>query len=398
MIKTFYRYGILVLVAFLTLLFTSQSFTLADFNNLNTNSLAAETILSPGDSKYNHNLDDALFKAAYSGNIQMVNDMIEQGADPNGRSLKGIPILMGALFVNDQQVEPVVNNKGPILAPYPSAKEEEEHLCVLRALLKAGANPNGEGEYVGEPLKKSISYQMWARSSEYPKKYFKALLDAGADHNSDPELMLSAIVQVEPDFIKELLDAGADPNVRFMNGATGLICEVQLILDNGHPTERIEAIKALIASGADPTITDGYGHTALYYANLEESTIFYRDETGYPWMVRQKYPELAKVLQSHIVKEDQQIKVSIDGVRQSYPQPPVIINGRVMVPMRAIFEALGATIGWDGSTQTVTAIKGETRISMQIGAAVSYKGATYFVLGTASSNFEWQNYGACEVC
>lgn len=35
-------------------------------------------------------------------------------------------------------------------------------------------------------------------------------------------------------------------------------------------------------------------------------------------------------------------------------QPAFIENGRTFVPMRAIFEALGATVDWDGNTRTVT--------------------------------------------
>jgi len=34
--------------------------------------------------------------------------------------------------------------------------------------------------------------------------------------------------------------------------------------------------------------------------------------------------------------------------------PPQIINGRTMVPVRFISEGLGAEVGWDGATKTVT--------------------------------------------
>ena len=33
--------------------------------------------------------------------------------------------------------------------------------------------------------------------------------------------------------------------------------------------------------------------------------------------------------------------------------PPTIINDRTMVPLRAIFEALGAVVDWDDETKTV---------------------------------------------
>lgn len=50
--------------------------------------------------------------------------------------------------------------------------------------------------------------------------------------------------------------------------------------------------------------------------------------------------------------------VYIDGKKLDFAdQPPVIQNGRTLVPMRAIFEALGAEVEWDQVTQTVTAFR-----------------------------------------
>ena len=34
--------------------------------------------------------------------------------------------------------------------------------------------------------------------------------------------------------------------------------------------------------------------------------------------------------------------------------------------MRAIFEAMGASVEWDGTTQTVTSVKGDTTISLTL--------------------------------
>ncbi|MGC5325952.1 stalk domain-containing protein [Brevibacillus sp. SYSU BS000544] len=42
-------------------------------------------------------------------------------------------------------------------------------------------------------------------------------------------------------------------------------------------------------------------------------------------------------------------------------------NGRTLVPMRAIFEALGAQVNWDQASKTVTATKGETVVKIVIG-------------------------------
>ncbi|NPV93456.1 MAG: copper amine oxidase N-terminal domain-containing protein [Firmicutes bacterium] len=59
-------------------------------------------------------------------------------------------------------------------------------------------------------------------------------------------------------------------------------------------------------------------------------------------------------------------RVIVDGETLRFDVPPVIENGRTLVPMRAIFEALGAVIAWDPDTQTVTAGRGDTAIAVQI--------------------------------
>ena len=48
-------------------------------------------------------------------------------------------------------------------------------------------------------------------------------------------------------------------------------------------------------------------------------------------------------------------------------QAPIIQDGRTLVPLRAIFEALGAQVEWDAETQTVTAGKRLDNISLTIG-------------------------------
>lgn len=51
---------------------------------------------------------------------------------------------------------------------------------------------------------------------------------------------------------------------------------------------------------------------------------------------------------------------------------PFIKDGRTMVPMRKIFEALNANVDWDGSTQTITATKDAAQIVLQINNSTMY--------------------------
>lgn len=60
------------------------------------------------------------------------------------------------------------------------------------------------------------------------------------------------------------------------------------------------------------------------------------------------------------------ISIYIDGARLSTDQAPVAVQGRVLLPLRAIFEGLGSTVDWNQSTQTVTATKGNTTVVLKM--------------------------------
>ncbi len=60
--------------------------------------------------------------------------------------------------------------------------------------------------------------------------------------------------------------------------------------------------------------------------------------------------------------------------------PAQVKNDRTLVPLRAIFEALGATVEWEEATQTVTSTKGDITIKLTIGSDKLYKNDTEFVL------------------
>lgn len=77
-----------------------------------------------------------------------------------------------------------------------------------------------------------------------------------------------------------------------------------------------------------------------------------------------------------------EIQVIIDGVKQSYDQPPVVISGSTMVPLRGIFESLGATIALDG--KNITAAHGETIIQLTIGASIAIVNGQTVTLAQAS--------------
>lgn len=51
---------------------------------------------------------------------------------------------------------------------------------------------------------------------------------------------------------------------------------------------------------------------------------------------------------------------------------PVVTNGRTLVPIRAIIEAFGGVVGWDGNTQTVTLTMEDDEIKLVINSNIAY--------------------------
>lgn len=66
------------------------------------------------------------------------------------------------------------------------------------------------------------------------------------------------------------------------------------------------------------------------------------------------------------IQNPQSISVKINGKKIDFDDEPLMINDRVMVPMRKIFDELGATVEWEDSTQTATAIRGVTFVKIAI--------------------------------
>ena len=70
---------------------------------------------------------------------------------------------------------------------------------------------------------------------------------------------------------------------------------------------------------------------------------------------------------SVLVTAERYVTVVLDGETLEFDVQPRIINDRTMVPIRKIFESMGALVDWDNDTQTVIIDKGTRHIEAQIG-------------------------------
>lgn len=80
------------------------------------------------------------------------------------------------------------------------------------------------------------------------------------------------------------------------------------------------------------------------------------------------------------------IDVFMNGKQLFFDSPPYIKNNYTMVPMRAIFEELGATLTYDDATTTATAVKGDTTIKIATGKTKAYINGKEVSLPVAAEN------------
>ncbi|WP_171685791.1 stalk domain-containing protein [Paenibacillus planticolens] len=107
------------------------------------------------------------------------------------------------------------------------------------------------------------------------------------------------------------------------------------------------------------------------------------------------------------------VPVLVDSVPQDFEQPAILRDGSTLVPMRSIFEALSASVKWESSTKTVTAVKGTKTMTLTIGSANAtinggviwlpalpeiYNDTTYVPLRVVAealdANVDWDSYNS----
>ena len=69
---------------------------------------------------------------------------------------------------------------------------------------------------------------------------------------------------------------------------------------------------------------------------------------------------------------DGDITVKVSGEHVRFDQEPIVYNSRTMVPMRKIFEAIGADVTWDENTKTASGKRGDRTVKVTIGSKKMY--------------------------
>jgi len=81
-----------------------------------------------------------------------------------------------------------------------------------------------------------------------------------------------------------------------------------------------------------------------------------------------EWQEISYIIDDSI---DSRVQVMYNDRRVSfaeYGQNPVNVNGRLLVPMRAVSEMMGGTVDYEPSTQTITGKRGDITFTLKIGS------------------------------
>lgn len=100
------------------------------------------------------------------------------------------------------------------------------------------------------------------------------------------------------------------------------------------------------------------------------------NEDGYTWVLKDGKWGIIKV-------NTTDVSVTLNNNRIEFDQTPLVINSRTLVPLRAIFEALEATVDWNGETKTITSVKGDTVVTMTLDKNEMFKNGEKITLDVA---------------
>jgi len=79
----------------------------------------------------------------------------------------------------------------------------------------------------------------------------------------------------------------------------------------------------------------------------------------------------------------EEIPVFVDGNRLQLEVPPYLLEGRTLVPLRAIFEALGVDVVWDPEYQTIHAQMEDITVILMIGSNIMFRNGVSYVIDVA---------------
>lgn len=80
----------------------------------------------------------------------------------------------------------------------------------------------------------------------------------------------------------------------------------------------------------------------------------------------------------------EEVSIVVNGTKiTEYNMPPIILESRTLVPARAVFEALGADVAWNAESKEVYIVRGGDIVTIQINNSMGTKNGEAFVMDVA---------------
>ncbi|KAJ6458903.1 ankyrin repeat domain-containing protein [Mycena vulgaris] len=210
-------------------------------------------------------IDQALYAASYRGHSQIVQLLINKGADVNtqgghvGNALRAASYNGHELVVQHLLNKGAdVNAQGGYYGDALQAASYNGHELVVQHLLNKGADVNAQGGYYGDALQ--------AASLNGHELVVQLLIDKGADVNAQGgwygNALQAASYRGHELVVQLLLDKGADVNAQ--GGYYGNALQAASL--NGHEL----VVQLLLDKGADVNAQGGYYGNALQAASYNQ--------------------------------------------------------------------------------------------------------------------------------
>lgn len=143
-------------------------------------------------------------------------------------------------------------------------------------------------------------------------------------------------------------------------------------------------LKYVIVNGDGTVVSDIYSAPEAHLSSDCQPVLL--DNNRVVWFSVElvgEYADLAEMLYD-IDLSSELITISVNGSKVTFDRVPEVINGRTMIPVRAVSEALDADVSWDEATQTVTLTKKNTTVTLAIGSNILYKNGNAVTLDEAA--------------